>query len=69
MQRLGIKGHPEYEGKEYIEHETEWCEVTVYIRKNEDFPDIAEAWSITATGFQFADTYQAITRKTLWYLC
>jgi hypothetical protein len=23
MQRLRIKGHPEYEGREYIEHETE----------------------------------------------
>jgi hypothetical protein len=51
MQRLGIKGHPEYEGKENIEHETEWCEVTVYVGKNEDFPDIAEAWSITVTRF------------------
>jgi hypothetical protein len=53
MQRLGIKGHPEYEGREYIEHETEQCEVTVYVGKSEDFPDIAEAWSIVMTGFRF----------------
>jgi hypothetical protein len=69
MQRLGIKGHPEYEGREYIEHEIEWCEVTVYVGKSEDFPDIAEAWSITTTGFRFADTYQFATRKALRYLC
>jgi hypothetical protein len=42
-QRLGIKDHPEYEGREYIVHEIERCEVTVYVRKSEDFPDIAEA--------------------------
>jgi hypothetical protein len=69
MQRLGINDHLEYEGREYIEHETERCEVTVYIGKSEDFPDIAEAWSITATRFWFADTYQAATRKALRYLC
>jgi hypothetical protein len=43
MQRLGIKDHPEYEGREYIEHETERCEVTMYVGKSEDFPNIAEA--------------------------
>jgi hypothetical protein len=69
MQRLGIKGLSEYEGRKYIEHETERCEVTVYVGKSEDFPDIAEAWSITATGFWFADTYQAAARKALRYLC
>jgi hypothetical protein len=69
MQRLEIKGHPEYEGREYIEHETERCEVTVFVRKSEDFPNIAETWSITVTGFRFADTYQAATRKALRYLC
>jgi hypothetical protein len=68
-QRLGIKGHPEYESREYIEHETERCEVTVYVGKSEDLPNIAEAWSITATGFRFADTYQAVARKALRYLC
>jgi hypothetical protein len=43
MQRLGIKGHPEYEGRAYIKHETERCDVTVYVGKSEDFPDIAKA--------------------------
>jgi hypothetical protein len=51
MQRLGIKDHPKYEGREYIEHETERCEVTMYVGKSEGFPDIAEARSITATEF------------------
>jgi hypothetical protein len=69
MQRLRIKDHLEYEGREYIEHETERSEVTVYVGKSEDFPDIAEAWSITATGFWFADTYQVAARKALRYLC
>jgi hypothetical protein len=69
MQRLRIKDHPEYKGREYIEHETERCEVTVYVEKSEDFPNIAEAWSIAATGFRFVDTYQATARKALRYLC
>jgi predicted DNA-binding protein len=69
MQKLGIKNRPEYEGREYEEHETERCEVTVYIGKSEDFPDIAEAWSMTTTGFRFVDTYQAVARKALRCLC
>jgi len=62
------QGRPEYKGREYKEHEIEWCEVTVYVGKGEDFPDIAEAWSMTATGFWSANTYQVITRKALKYL-
>jgi hypothetical protein len=69
MQKLGIKDRPEYEVREYEDHETERCEVTVYIGKSEDFPDIAEAWSMTTTGFRFVDTYQAIARKALRCLC
>jgi hypothetical protein len=69
MQRLGIQERPEYEGREYEEHGTERCEVTIYIAKSDDFPDIAEAWSMTATGFRFADTYQAVARKALRHLC
>jgi len=65
MQKLEIKDRPEYEGREYEEHEIERCEVTVYIGKSEDFPNIAEAWSMTATRFWFADTYQAVARKSL----
>jgi hypothetical protein len=41
----------------------------VYVRKIEDFLDIAEAWSITTTEFWFADTYQAAVHKALRYLC
>jgi hypothetical protein len=57
MHRLGIQKRPEYEGREYEELGTERCEVTIYIAKSDDFLDIAEAWSMTATGFRFADTY------------
>ena len=57
LQKLGVKDHPEYEGHEYEEHGTEWCEVTVYIGKSEEFPDLTKAWSVTATGFRFINTY------------
>ena len=69
LQNLGVKDHPEYEGREYEKHGTDRCEVTVYIGKSEEFPDITEAWSVTATGFSFTDTYQVVARKALWYLC
>jgi hypothetical protein len=69
MQKLGIKDRSEYEGREYKEHETKRCEVTVYIGKSEDFLDIAEAWSMTTNEFWFVDTYQAVVRKTLRCMC
>ena len=69
MQRFGIKDRPKYKGKEYEEHGTERCEVAIYVGKSEDFPDIAEAWSMTTTGFWFANMYQAIACKALRYLC
>jgi hypothetical protein len=69
MQRLGIKYRLEYEGKECEEHGTERCEVTIYVGKSEDFPYIAKAWSVTTTRFWFTDTYQAVARKALRYLC
>jgi hypothetical protein len=69
MQKLGIQERPEYEGREYEEHSTERCEVTVYIAKSEDFLDLTEAWSATTTGFCFTDTYQAVARKALRHLC
>jgi hypothetical protein len=68
MERLGIKDRLKYEGREYEEHETEWCEITIYIEKSEYFLDIAEAWSMTVTGFWFAYTYQAVAHKALRYL-
>ena len=69
LQKLGVKYRPEYEGREYQKHGTDRCEVTVYIGKSEEFPDITEAWSVTATGFSFTDTYQVVARKALRYLC
>jgi hypothetical protein len=69
MQRLGIKDRLEYDGREYEEHGIEWCEVTIYVGKSEDFLDVAEAWSMTMTGFWFADTYHVVALKVLRYLC
>jgi hypothetical protein len=43
LQKLGVKDRPKYEGREYMKHGTERCEVTVYISKSEEFPDITEA--------------------------
>ena len=43
LQKFGVKDHPEYEGYEYEKHGTERCEVTIYIRKSEEFLDITEA--------------------------
>jgi len=69
LQKLRVKDHPEYEGREYKKYGTERCEVTIYIRKSEEFPDITKAWNVTATGFCFVDTYQAVAHRTLRYLC
>ena len=69
LQKLGVKDHPEYEGREYEEHGTEQCEVTVYIGKSEEFSDIIDAWNVTTTGFHFVDTYQVVARKALRHLC
>ena len=33
------------------------------------FPDLTKAWSVTATRFSFINTYQAMARKALQYLC
>jgi hypothetical protein len=52
-----------------MQHGTERCEVTVYIGKSEYFPDVNGAWSVTATGFCFGDTYQVVAHKALRHLC
>ena len=44
LQKLRVKDHPEYEGREYEEQGTERCEVTVYIGKSEEFPDLTGRW-------------------------
>jgi hypothetical protein len=69
LQKLGVKDCPKYEGHEYMKHGTERCQVTVYIGKSEEFPDIMKAWNVTATRFHFGDTYQVVARKALWHLC
>ena len=69
LQKLKVRDSPEYEGREYKEHGTKRCKVTVYIGKSEEFPDLTEAWSVTTTGFSFLDTYQVVARKALCYLC
>jgi hypothetical protein len=51
-----------------MKHGTERCQVTVYIGKSEEFPDITKAWNMTATGFRFGDTYKVVSRKALQHL-
>ena len=41
--KLRVKDRTEYEGREYEKHGTKWCEVTVYIGKSGEFPEITEA--------------------------
>jgi hypothetical protein len=43
LQKLEVKDRPEYEGREYMKHGIELCEVTVYIGKSDEFPDITKA--------------------------
>ena len=69
LQKFGVKDRPEYEGREDEKYGTERCEVTLYIGKIEEFPDITEAWNVTATEFRFIKTYQVVAHKALRYLC
>ncbi len=36
--------------------------------EREEFLDAIKAWSVTATGFRFIDTYQVVARKALRHL-
>jgi hypothetical protein len=63
--RLGIRSQPEYDGREYIEHGTEKCVLTVYIGSS---PHHVE-WSVTVAGHKFKDTRQVVARKALRTLC
>jgi hypothetical protein len=63
--RLGIRSQPEYDGREFVEHGTEKCVVTVYIGSS---PHHVE-WSVTAAGHRFKDTCQVVARKALRTLC
>jgi hypothetical protein len=59
--RLEIRSQPEYDGREFVEHGTEKCVVTVYIGSS---PHHVE-WSVTAAGHRFKDTCQVVARKAL----
>jgi hypothetical protein len=63
--RLGIRSQPEYDGREFVEHGTEKCVMTVYIGSS---PHHVE-WSVTAAGHRFKDTCQVVARKALRTLC
>jgi hypothetical protein len=63
--RLRIRSQPEYDGREFIEHGTEKCVVTVYIGSS---PNHVE-WSVTAAGHRFGTTCQVVARKALRALC
>jgi hypothetical protein len=63
--RLRIRSQPEYDGREFGEHGTEKCVVTVYIGSS---PHHVE-WSVTTVGHRFKDTCQVVARKALRALC
>jgi hypothetical protein len=63
--RLGIRSQPEYDGREFVEHGTEKCVVTVYIGSSLHHVE----WSVTAAGHRFKDTCQVVARKALRALC
>jgi hypothetical protein len=62
---LGIKSQSEYDGREFVEHGTEKCVVTVYIGSSLHHLE----WSTTAVGHRFRDICQVIARKALRALC
>ena len=47
--RLGIPERPEYVGREFMEHGTESCEVTIHIGASDKYLEM-QPWSVTATG-------------------
>jgi hypothetical protein len=63
--RLGIRSQPEYDGREFVEHGTEKCLVTVYIGSSLHHVE----WSVTAAGHRFKDTCQVVALKALRALC
>ena len=66
--RLGIPECLEYVGREFMEHGTESCEVTVHIGASDKFLEM-QPWSVTATGARMLDIIQLVARKALRYLC
>ena len=53
------------DGREFEEHGTDKCVVTVYMGASQHHDE----WSITASGHRFKDTYQVAARKALSALC
>jgi len=66
--RLGIPERPEYVGREFVEHGTESCEVTIHIGASDKYLEM-QPCSVTATGARMPDTIQLAARKVLRYLC
>jgi hypothetical protein len=62
---LKIRSHPKYDGREFVEHGTEKCVVTVYIGSSLHHVE----WSVTGAGHRFKDTCQVVARKALRALC
>jgi hypothetical protein len=65
---LGIMDRLEYVGREYMEHGTKACQVSVHIGASDKFPEV-RPWSITTSGHHLKDTNQLTTCNALWYLC
>jgi hypothetical protein len=65
--RLGIPDHPEYVGREYVEEDSEYCEVTMHIGASDKFLEM-KPWCVIATGSHLTDTYQLVAHKALKYL-
>jgi hypothetical protein len=55
-------------GREFTEHGTESCEVTINISAIDKYLEM-QPWGVTATGSCMQDTIQLAARKALRYLC
>jgi hypothetical protein len=66
--RLGIPERPEYVSREFTEHGTESCEVTVHIGVSDKYLEM-QPWNITTTRSRMQDFVQLAARKALKYLC
>jgi hypothetical protein len=62
--RLGISDHLKYMGREYVEVDTEYCEVTVHVGTSGRFPEMGP-WCVTATGTHLFDTFHLVAHKAL----
>ena len=65
--RLGIPERLEYVSREFTEHGTKSCEVTVHIGASDKYLEM-QPQNITATGSSMQDTVQLAAQKALKYL-